>query len=61
MTVTKILKVGNGHYVEVKQAYLDRLGWARGTFVTVELDTRGLLIRPLKIAREEEGHGQAQD
>ena len=54
MTVTRVLKSGHGYYVRIDKAFLDRMDLAPRSLVTVELDHRGILILPLRIAKEEE-------
>jgi len=54
MDVTKVLKVGNGFYINISVAYMSRLNLAKGSNVTVQLTEKGLLIKPLKISEEKE-------
>jgi len=57
MHLTKIVKVGNGFFVNIGVAYADRLNLNKGSLVTVELTDKGLLIRPLKINTKEAQSG----
>jgi len=52
MDITKVLKVGNGFYINISVAYMSRLNLAKGSNVTVQLTEKGLLIKPLKISEE---------
>lgn len=58
MDILKLIKVGHSTCVVISKAYLSRLELKKGDYVQVELTTRGLLLRPLKIAKEEVDHGQ---
>jgi len=55
MHVTKIVKVGHGYFVNIRQAMADRLNLPKGAQVTVELTDKGILIKPLKINYKEVG------
>jgi len=54
MKVTRVLKVGNGYYINLGHVYAERLNIVKGDLVTVELTERGLFVKPLKIKQEEE-------
>jgi len=54
MDIQKVVQVGNSSCVVVSIAYMDRLGLKRGDYVTIELTQKGLLVRPLKLEKEEE-------
>jgi len=58
MKVTRVLKVGNGYYINLGHVYAERLNIVKGDLVTVELTERGLFVKPLKIKQEEENNVQ---
>jgi antitoxin component of MazEF toxin-antitoxin module len=58
MKVTRVLKVGNGYYINLGHVYAERLNLVRGSLVTVELTERGLFVKPLKIKEEEQDNVQ---
>lgn len=57
MDIVKLQQVGNGFYVSISKAYMDRLSLKKGDHMTVELTDRGLLVKPLKLEGEKEDEG----
>ncbi len=53
MHVTKVVKVGNGYYVNLRYPMVNRMNLGKGSLVSVELTEKGILIRPLKIEEKE--------
>jgi len=54
MHVTKVVKVGNGYYINLRKPMVDRLNLPKGAQVTIELTDKGILIKPLKINYKED-------
>ena len=58
MNLVRVIEHNDTLYVNINRVYKERMGIHKGDWLTVELTTRGLLLRPLRIAKEEEvDHG----
>ena len=52
MHLTKVVKVGNGFYINIGIVYANRFSLKKGDPVAVRLTEQGLLISPIKFSQE---------